>query len=156
LTRFTDLSVLPITAAQIRGIAGTASSPAEWLRAVSDVYAHAGQYGLAADIVGGERAVVLSVCDDKRFEFDEKVEGAGEASGLVKVLRGEEEVGAWVGKNAKWIESQGELRVMLGLLLVWKRAYGKESARVSIIGDGSTWCIAAGWCIFWIHRWCSS
>ena len=107
MTRFTDLSVLPITAAQIRTIAQSAAKPEEWLRAVSDVYAQAGQWGLASDIVGGEteRGVVLGVCDEKRFEFGQ---GKGEVQGLVRVLNGQEEVKAWMEKNAAWIESQGE------------------------------------------------
>ena len=77
---------------------------------MSDVYAQAGQYGLAADVVGGERGVVLGVCDERRFEFGLQGEGEGgeEVRGLIRVLGGEEDVGVWVGGNGKWIESQGE------------------------------------------------
>ena len=98
-----------MTPAQIRAVSASAPNAGEWLRAVSDVYAHAGQYGIASDVVGGERGVVLAVCDEKRFEFGTQGQQVGgEAQGLVDVLNGQEEVGAWVGKNGAWIEKQGE------------------------------------------------
>lgn len=101
---------------------------ASFLAQAADIYRSTGNFSTAYDLLllslkyesraeVAEKAAVLAVLDQKRFEVDVLAKNeslAGEGKELVRLLGEEDAVGAvkkgmeWVGQKEAWIKARGE------------------------------------------------
>jgi hypothetical protein len=132
LSKFTDLSALPLTPAQLSAATDewslSASEKSAFLVSAADIYRSSSNYSTAYDILllalryeskgeVADKAAVVAVLDEKRFNVDGLSASSalsGEAKELVGLLGEEDAVKAvkkgeeWVGQKSAWIQARGE------------------------------------------------
>jgi translation initiation factor 3 subunit M len=131
LSKFTDLSILPLSPAQLsiacESWSNSSAEKVNFLVSAAEIYRSTGDFATAydvlllalryesrADVV--EKATVVAVLDEKRFNVDQLSENSslsGEAKELVGLLSDQDAVAAlgraeeWTGKHSSWIQAKG-------------------------------------------------